>query len=105
MRTLILSSGLLAAALMAAPQSAFAQAQEKEFCLESPTGSRNCLYDTFEQCQQVLGGRAVGGGCIPNPARSAGTTGQGGTPDMRPSPQPPGGGGGMQRQDPAEPRR
>ena len=93
MRTLILSSGLLAAALMAAPHAAFAQAQEKAYCLESPTGSRNCVYDSFEQCQQVQGGRSVGGGCVANPSRS-GTTGAGG--GMQPNMQPPGGGGGQQ---------
>jgi Protein of unknown function (DUF3551) len=97
MRTLILSSGLLAAALMAAPHAAFAQAQEKAYCLESPTGARNCIYESFEQCQQVQGGRSVGGGCVANPARS-GTTGAGGggQPNMQPNMQPPGGGGGQQ---------
>lgn len=97
MRTLLLSSGLLAAALMAAPHAAFAQAQEKAYCLESPTGARNCIYDSFEQCQQVQGGRSVGGGCVANPARS-GTTGAGGgrQPNTPPSMQPPGGGGGQQ---------
>jgi hypothetical protein len=99
MRTLILSSGLLAAALMAAPQTAFAQAQEKAFCLESPTGARNCTYDSFEQCQQIQGGRSVGGGCIANPARS-GTTGAGGAVQQQPGgmqSQPPQGGGERQR--------
>jgi hypothetical protein len=75
MRTPILSSGLLAAALIAGP-AASAQAQEKPFCLQSPTGATNCIYDSFEQCQQIRGGRSVGGGCIQNPARS-GTTGRG----------------------------
>ena len=77
MRSLILSSGLLAAALVGGPQAAVAQSEGKAFCLESPTGAMNCIYDSFEQCQQLRGGRTVGGGCIPNPARS-GTTGQGG---------------------------
>jgi hypothetical protein len=77
MRTAILSAGLLAAALIAGPQATFAQSQEKPYCLESPTGAMNCLYDSFEQCQQIRGGRTLGGGCIPNPARS-GTTGRGG---------------------------
>ena len=36
MRTLILSSGLLAAALMAAPHAAFAQAQEKAYLPREP---------------------------------------------------------------------
>jgi len=74
MRTLILSTGLVAAALMAAPQTAFAQVQERAFCLDSQTGARNCMYNTMAECQQALGGRA--GSCIANPAR--GTTGAGG---------------------------
>ena len=77
MRAPILSMGLLAAALLAGPQAALAQSGNKAFCLESPTGATSCIYDSFEQCQQLRGGRTVGGGCIPNPARS-GTTGQGG---------------------------
>ena len=52
MRTLILSSGLLAAALMAAPHAAFAQAQEKAYCLESPTGARNCTYDSWSSASR-----------------------------------------------------
>jgi Protein of unknown function (DUF3551) len=101
MRGSILFSGLLAAAFIAAPQPAAAQVQEKAFCLETATGSRNCLYDTFEQCQQVLGSRAMGGGCVPNP--EAGTTGRGG--GLQQGDQPIGGGGGQQRQDPTDPRR
>ena len=97
MRGLILSSGLLAAALIAAPQAATAQSPGKAFCLQSPTGAMNCNYDTLAQCQQVQGGRSVGGGCIPNPGRS-GTTGAGGgmnQPAPAPAPGPmnsPGGG-------------
>jgi Protein of unknown function (DUF3551) len=100
MRALILSSGVLAATLMAAPQPVFSQAQGA-FCLESPTGARNCIYSSIEQCQQALGGRSVGGGCVPNPA---GTTGRGGMEAPRGSGpnsmdrQPLGGGGGQQRQ-------
>jgi hypothetical protein len=77
MRTLIVSSGLLVAALLAGPQAAVAQSGNKPFCLENATGATNCIYDSFEQCQQLRGGRSVGGGCVPNPARSD-TTGQGG---------------------------
>ena len=96
MRTLILSSGLLAAALMAGPQPAFAQTQEKAFCLEGQAGLRNCIYDNMAQCQQALGGRQ--GECIPNPQRS-GTTGAGGSqrePGIVPPPLQ--GGGERQRQ-------
>jgi hypothetical protein len=68
MRTLILSSGIVAAGLIAGQQAAVAQSQEKAFCLEGQAGSRNCIYDTFEECQQIIVGRSEGGGCIPNPA-------------------------------------
>jgi len=73
MRLLILSSALVAGALIGAPQAAFAQ-QEKAFCLESQSGLRNCIYDSVAQCQQALAGRA--GACTTNPAH--GTTGAGG---------------------------
>jgi hypothetical protein len=93
MRCLILSSGLLAAALVGGPQAAVAQSEGKAFCLESPTGAMNCIYDSFEECQQIKGGRTVGG-CIPNPTRS-GTTGAGGRNPAAspPAPLPPAGGG------------
>jgi Protein of unknown function (DUF3551) len=97
MRTSILSSGLLAAALMVGPQTAFAQAQEKAFCLEGQGGLRNCIYDSMAQCQQALGGRA--GECITNPARS--TTGAGGEMQRQQPgivPPPLQGGGERQRQ-------
>jgi hypothetical protein len=103
MRTAILSSGLLAAALITAPQAAMAQSGGKPYCLQSPTGALNCTYDSFDECQQIQGGRSVGGGCIANPALS-GTTGRGGGLD---APRgsgpnsldrlPPGGGGGRQQ--------
>jgi Protein of unknown function (DUF3551) len=92
MRLLTLSSALVAGTLIGAPQAAFAQSQEKAFCLESQSGLRNCIYDSVAQCQQALGGRA--GECIANPAR--GTTGAGGgmnEPAPPPGPQNPPGGG------------
>jgi hypothetical protein len=58
MRTLILSSGLLAAALVGGPQTAFAQ-NEPAFCLQSSRGSMNCIYESMEQCRQA-GGSATG---------------------------------------------
>jgi hypothetical protein len=88
MRPLILSSALVAGTLIGAPQAAFAQSQEKAFCLESQSGLRNCIYDTVAQCQQALGGRA--GDCVANPAR--GTTGAGGMNPPPPPSGPPGGG-------------
>jgi hypothetical protein len=77
MRSLILSSALLAATLIGAPQAAVAQTTSgKPFCLQSPTGDLLCNYDTMAQCQEGIQGRSVGGGCIPNPR--LGTTGTGG---------------------------
>ena len=81
-RTLL--SILGAAALIAAPHQS-AQLEKQPFCLQSPTGSMNCTYDSLEQCQQILGGRSVSGTCIAKPAWSE-TTGAGGTrsPDRPP---------------------
>jgi hypothetical protein len=95
MRALILSLSLVAAALIAGPQqAAYAQREKQPFCLQSPTGSMNCTYDSLEQCQQILGGRSASGTCVANPARSE-TTGFGGSrspdrpPDSRDHPPPP----------------
>src|SRR5262245_52157214 len=65
MRNLILSSGLLAAALIGGPQAAVAQ-NEYPFCARNPGGGLNCVYNSIEQCRQA------GGDCMANPA----TTGQ-----------------------------
>jgi Protein of unknown function (DUF3551) len=65
MRILILSAILAAASSIAAPQSA--NAQNRPFCLRSPTGALNCTYDSWEQCEQFIRGRTVGGGCVENP--------------------------------------
>jgi hypothetical protein len=89
MRGVILSSALLAAALVAGPQAAVAQTGGKAFCMRSPSGSMNCAFDTLAQCEQRRGSQPAAGGCIPNPARS-GTTGAGGR--AAPPPSPPGGG-------------
>jgi len=86
MRAPTLSSIVVTAALLVAPhQGAFAQAEKQPFCLQSPTGSMNCTYDSLEQCQQILGGRSVSGACVANPAWIE-TTGAGGTrsPDHPP---------------------
>jgi hypothetical protein len=77
MRGLRLSSSVVAAALIAAPHIAFAQIQEKPYCLESQGGARNCVYESLEHCQQMAGGRTIGGRCVANPAQ-AGTVGAGG---------------------------
>jgi hypothetical protein len=75
MRTLLLSSGLVA--LMAAPHAARAQSQDKAYCVESQGGTRNCLYESRQLCQQDVGVRTTGGHCVMNPARF-GTVGAGG---------------------------
>ncbi len=74
LRSLIPSSGLVAAALVGMPQAGFAQGREKAFCLQHESGGLQCNYDTMAQCQQGREGRSVGGGCIPNPR--LGTTGR-----------------------------
>ena len=85
MRARTLLSILAAAALIAAAHQTSAQSEKQPFCLQSPTGSMNCTYDSLEQCRQILGGRSVSGTCIANPAWSE-TTGAGGTrsPDRPP---------------------
>jgi hypothetical protein len=86
MRAPTLSSMVIAAAmLVASHQGAVAQSEKRPFCLQSPTGSMNCTYDSLEQCQQILGGRSVSGACTANPAWTE-TTGAGGarSPDRPP---------------------
>jgi len=79
MRARVLLSIAMAGALIAIPQQVtHAQREKQPFCLQSPTGSINCTYDSLEQCQQILGGRSVSGTCVVNPARSE-TTGAGGS--------------------------
>jgi hypothetical protein len=79
MRAGMLLSITMAAALIAVPQQGtHAQHEKQPFCLQSPTGSMNCTSDSLEQCQQILGGRAVSGTCVANPASSE-TTGAGGS--------------------------
>jgi uncharacterized protein DUF3551 len=92
MRTLILTAAVSVAALVAGPQAALAQ-NEGRYCLRSPTGALNCTYHSFKQCQQVRGGRSVGGGCVRNPGLA--TTGRGGTSRAarQPAPLGPPGGG------------
>jgi hypothetical protein len=67
MRTLSLSSGLLAAALVGGPQTAIAQ-NEPAFCFQGSRGSMNCMYDSMEQCRQASG--SATGRCVPNPVRA-----------------------------------
>jgi hypothetical protein len=102
MRTMIASSALVAAALVAAPTVAVAQTPmgDGAFCLKSASGPTSCVYQTMAACELAkLTG--TGDQCI-SKAQAGGTTGAGG--GMAPM-QPPGGGGGVQRPGPGEPQR
>ena len=44
---------------------------------ESQAGVRNCVYESRERCQQMVGVRTIGGRCVTNPAQF-GTVGSGG---------------------------
>jgi len=92
MRTLIASSGIVAALLMASMAVAQTPNQNAQFCLKSsPTAQPNCMYQTMAQCEQAKGSNASAQ-CIPN----SNTTGQGGAggatpkspPSQSPSPNP-----------------
>jgi Protein of unknown function (DUF3551) len=74
MRTLIASSGIVAALLAASTAMAQTPSQNAAFCLKSSaTAQPNCMYQTMAQCEQAKGTNASAQ-CIPN----ANTTGQGG---------------------------
>ena len=66
MRAILQSSVFAAAALLAAP--AFAQSQDKPYCLESQVGARTCIYESLERCQHMAAMRSIGGRCVINPA-------------------------------------
>jgi uncharacterized low-complexity protein len=92
MRTLIASSGIVAALLMASTTMAQTPNQNAQFCLKSsPTAQPNCMYQTMAQCEQAKGSNASAQ-CMPN----SNTTGQGGAggatpkspPSQSPSPNP-----------------
>jgi uncharacterized low-complexity protein len=92
MRTLIASSGIVAALLVASTAVAQTPNQNAQFCLKSsPTAQPNCMYQTMAQCEQAKGSNASAQ-CIPN----SNTTGQGGAggatpkspPSQSPSPNP-----------------
>jgi hypothetical protein len=71
MKTLIVSSTLLATLLLAAPG---AVAQDRgAFCLRgSDSGNLNCAYDTMAQCQQAMKGTSTES-CVTNPNRTTGS--------------------------------
>ena len=69
MRTLMLSSFVVATALMSGSPGAVAQ--ERAFCFRDAGGTLLCNYDTMVLCEEGRAGRQ--GGCIANPR--LGTTG------------------------------
>ncbi len=80
MRTAIAFSALATAVVLATSPSAFAQTQDKAFCMRTKTGALNCSFDSMAQCQQAAQmnpGASIspmGNNCIARP----GTTGAGG---------------------------
>jgi Protein of unknown function (DUF3551) len=71
MRFLILPSAL-AAVLLAATQSAHAQAGDKPVCLRAPSGVLSCLYDSFTECQLLAKDNALGVACVERPITTGG---------------------------------
>jgi hypothetical protein len=74
MRTLI-ASAVTAAALLAAPQLALAQAgnpaNQAPYCLQSPGGAPNCSYQTMNQCEQNSAHFGPDFRCVQNPHSAA----------------------------------
>ena len=108
MRRLILTTGLLAVALMATPQSASAQlnqppggggGQQQPNLSDPRLGDRPDARPSMRPSDESIGGG--GGQQMPNPSAPPRT---GGNRNMAPSDQPIGGGGGMQ-EPPLPPRR
>ena len=102
MRRLILTTGLLAAALMATPQSALAQVNQPiggggGERLPNPSDPQMGSPSTRPSDESVGGGREMRRDGT-EPGTSAG-------PRMRPSDQPIGGGGGEHEPNPSAPRR
>jgi hypothetical protein len=81
MRTALLSSALVAAALLTTPS--FAQQQNAAFCLKDQAGAMKCQFQTMAACESQKGT----GTCVPNPQSS--TTGMGSPSSPQPtSPSP-----------------
>ena len=71
MRTLVLPSVVLTAALVGGAQGALAQAPtERAFCFRDQGGALLCNYDTMTLCEEGRLGRA--GSCIANPGLTTG---------------------------------
>jgi hypothetical protein len=77
MRTALLSSALVAAALLTTPS--FAQQQQNAFCLKNQAGALNCQFQTMAACESRKGSADT---CVANP--QAGTTGMGGAQESQP---------------------
>ena len=88
MRTLIASSSIVAALLMASTTMAQTPKQDAQFCLKSSaTAQPNCMYQTMAQCEQAKGSNASAQ-CMPN-SNTTGQGGAGGTPKSPPPSQSP----------------
>ena len=84
MRTLIASTGIIGAMLVASTVMAQTPNQNAPYCMKSsPTAQPNCMYQTMAQCEQAKGTNASAQ-CIPN----SNTTGQGGAGRTPTSPPP-----------------
>jgi Protein of unknown function (DUF3551) len=71
MRTLMLPSAVLTAALIGGPQAALAQTPaERAFCFRDQGGALLCNYDTMTLCEEGRLGRT--GSCIANPGLTTG---------------------------------
>jgi uncharacterized low-complexity protein len=82
MRTLITSSSIVAALLIASTAMAQTSKQNAQFCLKSSASAQpNCIYQTMAQCEQAKGSNASAQ-CISS--SQAGTTGSGGAGRMSP---------------------
>ena len=87
MRTTLIASASIAAALFMVSPTLAQNQQNAQFCLKSSAAAQpNCVYQTMAQCEQAKGSNATAQ-CIPS--SQAGTTGAGGATPMSPPPQSP----------------
>jgi hypothetical protein len=93
MRTTMVSSFVLATALIGASQAAIAQAPaERAFCFRDQAGTLLCNYDTMVLCEEGRLGRT--GTCIANPGLTTGgpvvgpPRGSSDSPSASPAPPP-----------------
>jgi hypothetical protein len=88
MRTMIASSAIVAAALLAAPTISVAQTPmgDAPYCLKSGSGPTSCVYRTMMECEQAK--RAGSTDQCVDKSQSGATTGAGGAMSPPPSPPP-----------------